>query len=456
MNLRSRVETLYPWALRPTIRAPVYRPDTSREIAAFLPSAQVEITPRGAGTAYGDICVNPCGSHLSLLRLDKFLEFDKEQGILTCQGGVTLNEVINLVLPQGWFPAVSPGTAQSTVGGCMACDAHGKNHHIRGSFAMTVKGMKLLTSDGQTHECSPEQEADLFWATAGGLGQTGVITQLTIQLAKVESSWIKTRNIPTRDLEETLALIDEHADATYSVSWIDSLARGRHMGRGIIMLGEHATMEDLLRQNPTLCDRPFELRKATSLFLPFFPPPWASNTFALRFFNAVYYRAHSRSSQTRLTNYRSFFYPLDSVKSWNRIYGRRGFIEYQVAVPLRNGREICLEICETLSRTGNGSFLAVIKRMGPGNPGPMSFPIEGYTLAIDMRAGWDEQAKILDGLDRLVAEAGGRVYLVKDSRVDSRWIDTMYPRRREWAEFVARHDPRGLFSSNLVHRLNLR
>ena len=457
MSLRARRQSLSPWALRPTIFAPVVRPENAREISPVLRDTEGSLLARGAGTAYGDACVDERGTHIATARLNKFIEFDAGIGEITCQAGTTVGELLDVVLPRGWFLKATPGTAFSTLGGCMACDVHGKNHHVAGSFASQVSAIELVTADGELRRCSLRENADLFWATAGGLGQTGIITKVTLSLSRVESAWIKSRHFVTRDFDETLAMIEAHADATYSVSWIDSLARGAGMGRGVVMLGEHATLADLHDLDSSKAARPFDSPAGSRLTLPIHPPPWAATAAPFRIFNALYHRRHHRlQKDPRLVSYRSFFYPLDGVRQWNRVYGRPGFLEYQVGVPLAGGDRICRHICETLSRTGNGSFLAVIKRMGPANEGPLSFPMEGYTLAIDMPARGPEQASILAGLDRAVAEAGGRVYLVKDSRLGPEWIDAMYPRRREWAAMVERYDPAHRFSSNLVRRLRLR
>jgi decaprenylphospho-beta-D-ribofuranose 2-oxidase len=257
----------------------------------------------------------------------------------------------------------------------------------------------------------------------------------------------------TRDLDETLRMCGS-VDDDFSVCWIDSLARGRHLGRGVLMVGHHASAEEMTELAPG--KNPFGSPSVTPISLPFFPPSFVSRTPVWRAFNSVYYASQARHPPHRLLHFRPYFFPLDRVAHWNRIYGRSGFIEYQFAVPLQAAESVCREVLERLSASGNGSFLAVLKRFGPASQGHLSFPIEGVTLAVDMAAGGADQAKILRGLDELVARAGGRIYMVKDSRMDASFVPMMYPRQGEWAEIVNRHDPAGVLTSSLVRRLKLR
>jgi decaprenylphospho-beta-D-ribofuranose 2-oxidase len=341
----------------------------------------------------------------------------------------------------------------SSVGGAVACDVHGKNHHQQGSFSTGVQQFELVTASRTVYTCSREQNAELFWATIGGLGQTGVITQVTLQLQSVESSYIVARHIATGDLSQMLQICAQEEDQ-YSVCWIDSLATGSHLGRGVLMLGHHATASEVASLSPRT--NLFAERKTLPLALPFFVPRWMTGAALWKLFNATYYAAHSRASQPFLTHYGPYFFPLDGVGHWNRIHGREGFIEYQFAVPLESAEAVCRQVLERLSESGNGSFLAVLKRFGESNASHLSFPIEGVTLAVDMPFTGEKQAAILARLDTVVARAGGRIYLVKDSCLTPSLVSTMYPRRRECAEIVNRHDPKGIFTSALVRRLSLR
>ena len=448
----KRIEELSPWALRPTIRAEVVHPSSAVEIPSLLPQRTGSLLPIGAMCSYGDACVNPGGVHLSTGGLNSF-HFDPGNGQLVCGAGVTLRTVLDRVVPQGWFLPVVPGTMMSSVGGAIACDVHGKSHHRHGSFSTELLGLELITADGETRLCSREENAELFWATIGGLGQTGVIVSATCQLSRIESAYISMQHFRTRDLEETLQLCGS-VDDDFSVCWIDSLARGRDLGRGVLMVGHHASAAEVAAIAPHT--DAFASPSVLPLSLPFFPPAILSKTPIWRAFNSVYYALQARHPSHRLIHFRPYFFPLDRVAHWNRIYGRSGFIEYQFAVPLRAAQSVCQEVLERLSASGNGSFLAVLKRLGRASRGHLSFPIEGVTLAVDMAAGGEGQARILRELDELVARAGGRVYLVKDSRMDASLVPVMYPRQGEWAEIVNGHDPAGVFTSSLVRRLKLR
>ena len=404
----------------------------------------------GARRSYGDACVNAGGLHLATERMRRFA-IDAVTGVCEAEAGATLEEIVASAVPLGWFPAVVPGTMLSSVAGALACDVHGKGHHGQGSFAAGVVEFSLITADGQLRRCSRQHETELFWATVGGLGQTGIIARLTLQLRPIATAYLAGRQIRTRDLEETLRLCAETEDE-YSVCWIDSLARGRALGRGVLTVGHHASRDEL---GSRAARQALDMGRSARLSLPCFPPAWATRGPVWRVFNAAYWGLH-RTSPATLTRLRPYFCPLDGVAHWNRVYGRQGFVEYQIAVPAAAAGEVCREVLERLSAAGNGSFLAVLKRFGPGNGGHLSFPSEGVTLAVDMAARGAGQATLLDRLDAVVAGAGGRVYLVKDSRMRAEWVDAMYPRRREWAGVVNRFDPDGVFSSSLVRRLELR
>jgi decaprenylphospho-beta-D-ribofuranose 2-oxidase len=447
------METLSPWALRPTIRAGVLHPLDTGQIPALIRPSPGGLLPTGALRAYGDACVNPGGLHLSTNALTQILEFDTTTGVLVCESGVTLRTILDRTAASGWFLPVVPGTMFSSIGGAISCDVHGKSHHMHGSFSSCVSHFELITANGETHLCSREHNTELFWATMGGLGQTGVITRAALQLVSVRSSYISMQHAKTKDLQQTLELCLSLED-DFSVCWVDSLARGKHLGKGVLMVGHHASAQEVTELSPKL--EPFSAPREFHLTLPFFIPSAFTGKWTWRAFNAAYYAFEGRHPPHRLLHFRPYFFPLDGVAHWNRIYGRKGFIEYQFAVPIAAAERVCREVLERLSASGNGSFLAVLKRLGPASPGHLSFPIEGITLAIDMPAGGPDQAAILARLDSVVARAGGRIYLVKDSRMDASLIPTMYPRQREWAEIVNRHDPDGIFTSSLVRRLNLR
>ncbi len=453
--MRARKMSLSGWAGRPIARTSVFRPEHSVEARGALQEAARlgHVVARGCGTAYGDVAINDGGAVLATGRLRRLLAFDDVSGLLTCEAGVTIREVIEFGLPRGFFPAVTPGTWKATVGGCFACDVHGKNHHRVGSFAQHVVAFNLLRADGAVVTCTPDCDPSLFWATAGGLGLTGIILDLTIRLRRVETSAARVRYRKLPDLDATFAALEEDADEPYSVAWLDVLTRGRGLGRSVLMLGDHARAADL---PPAWRERPLSLPPTRALRIPFAAPPAVLSSTTLRLFNAVYFRHFPNHGEPVLQGLRPYFYPLEAIDNFNRLYGRRGFVEYQIVLPAQTAHAVSRELLESLSSHGYGSFLAVIKRLGPANPAPMSFPDAGYTVAVDIPVRDERLLQVLRSFDERVAASGGRVYLVKDSRLDPRCVDAMYPRRREWSALLDVLDPARVLSSGLSRRLGLR
>jgi decaprenylphospho-beta-D-ribofuranose 2-oxidase len=404
--------------------------------------------PRGLGRAYGDAAQNAGGSVIDATVLRDRFELDPETGVATVSAGWSIGELIERALPAGWFVPVTPGTRHVTIGGAIASDVHGKNHHRDGSISAHVTSMELLAPSGRV-TLSPGDDA--FAATAGGMGLTGVVVEATLKLLRVESAHVLEDVERCADLDECMARMEGRDDAyRYSVAWIDCLAGGRRLGRSVLMRGDHARADDLPAK---LRSRPLERRGGPRLPAP----PWAPNGLLRRetvaAFNELYFRHAPRSEHGRLVGLDPFFYPLDAIDGWNRMYGSRGFLQYQFVVPF--GREEALrEALERLSGARVASFLAVLKRFGGGS-GMISFPMPGWTLALDMPAGDATLGPLLDGLDELVAEAGGRVYLSKDSRLRPELLGAMYPELDRWR--AARHevDPGGAMRSDLSRRLGL-
>ena len=410
------------------------------------------VIPRGLGRSYGDAAQNAGGTVLDMTTLRRVHSVDADTGLVDTDAGVSLDELMQRTLPFGLWIPVLPGTRQVTVGGAIAADVHGKNHHVHGSFGNHVRSLELLLADGTVQTLTPDGDtAAEFWATVGGMGLTGVILRARIQLAPVETAYFSVDTERTANLDELMIKLAEGDDRhTYSVAWFDSVSRGNSLGRAVITRGRSARVDELplkLRRAPLASDAP-RLGTAPPVF-----PGGLLNRVSVGAFNELWYRKAPRERRGEIQNITTFFHPLDVIGDWNRIYGPRGFLQYQFVVPF--GAEDAVRVAvEAISASGHVSFLNVLKRFGAANPGPLSFPMPGWTLAVDMpvRAGL---AELCDELDELVLAAGGRIYLAKDSRVDAATLARMYPRLDEWRKVRDALDPDGVFSSDLQRRLSL-
>ncbi len=405
---------------------------------------------RGLGRSYGDAAQNAGGAVADCRPLATIHRVDTERNVVHADAGVSIDALIRAVLPLGYFVPVTPGTRQVTLGGALAADVHGKNHHAEGSIANHVESFTLHTPK-QVVEVTRESDPELFWGTAGGLGLTGIVTSVALRLLPVETSLLRTTTTRCADLDTVMASMLEHdRDHRYSVAWIDCLARGRHLGRSVLSFGDHARLDDLPVR---LRARPLQF-EADALVTA---PPWAPNGLLNRVtvaaFNELWYRVTPRL-HGHLETISAFFHPLDGVRDWNRLYGSRGFVQYQYVVP-DDATGAVRQSIELLSGARAASFLAVLKPFGPGNPGPLSFPAPGWTLALDIPAAVPGLAALLDRLDELVAEAGGRVYLAKDSRLRPEVVPVMYPELDRFAELRSRVDPMHVLQSDLQRRLGL-
>jgi decaprenylphospho-beta-D-ribofuranose 2-oxidase len=410
------------------------------------------VLARGLGRAYGDAAQNAGGRVLAMTPLAAVRELDEAAGEVTVDAGVSVEQLVALLVPMGLFVPVVPGTWHVTVGGAIAADVHGKNHHRDGSFCEHVEWIDLLRPDGELVRVQRGDDQGVFAATAGGMGMTGVVLAARLRLVRVESAYMTVDRERATDLDDAMARMTERDDEyRYSVAWIDCLARGSGLGRSVLIRGDHAAAGTAGsgRSNGAL-----NVPGGTRLAAPPWTPPGLLRRSTVRIFNEAYYRAAPARETGRVEPMRSFFWPLDSVRNWNRIYGPSGFLQYQLVVP--NGREDALRASlERLSGAGCPSFLAVLKRFGRQD-GLMSFPMEGWTLALDVPAALPGLSSLLDGLDELVAEAGGRVYLAKDSRLRPELLADMYPRLSEWRGIVGHLDPRGVMQSDLARRVGLR
>ncbi|MFJ7339069.1 FAD-binding protein [Streptomyces sp. NPDC101110] len=443
--------TVTGWGRTAPTGAWVIRPRTYEEAAAAVRDCGARGgIPRGLGRAYGDAAQNAGGSVLDMTALDRVHAIDADGGTVLCDAGVSLHRLMEVLLPLGWFVPVTPGTRYVTVGGAIGADIHGKNHHVSGSFARHVLALELLTADGEIRTVIPG--TPLFDATAGGMGLTGVILTATIRLQPVETSLMSVDTERASDLDDLMARLaaTDHR-YRYSVAWIDLLARGAATGRAVLTRGDHAPLDALparLRRDP-LAFRTSRL-PATPAILP---EGLLSRT-TVGLFNELWYRKAPRARTGRLQRISGFFHPLDGVPHWNRVYGRGGFVQYQFVVGY--GREDALRrIVRRISERRCPSFLAVLKRFGDSDPGWLSFPVPGWTLALDIPAGLPGLGAFLDELDEEVAAAGGRVYLAKDARLRPELLAAMYPRLGDFRELRARLDPSGVFVSDLARRLSL-
>jgi decaprenylphospho-beta-D-ribofuranose 2-oxidase len=443
------------WGRTSPTRAEVVAPARPEEVAKVMagpPGGGRGLIGRGLGRSYGDAAQNAGGRVVELTGLARIVDVDLTAGTVTAEAGVSLDQLMRTLVPLGLWPCVSPGTRFVTVGGAIASDIHGKGHHQDGTFGSHVRSMELLTPALGPLTLSPGGSPEEFWATTGGMGLTGLVTQATFDMIPIESAFIKVDSERTPDLDSTMALMAERdRHYRYSVAWIDCLARGSSLGRSIVEFGDHAAAEDLPadRRRP---DRALRFQPIDSVPAPPWAPSGLLNRWTVAAFNELWYRKAPRRRTGHIVPASFFFHPLDMVAGWNRIYGRRGFLQYQFVLP--DGEEAALRrVIEGLVELRSASFLAVLKRFGAANPAPMSFPRPGWTLALDLPVTYGSLAGLLDSFDEMIAAAGGRVYLAKDSRLRPELLEQMYPRLPEWRAVRCRLDPDGRMASDLSRRL---
>lgn len=407
---------------------------------------------RGLGRSYGDGAQNAGGVIVDGTTAVGIIEFDPDAGRVTAKAGTSLDQLMEWLVPMGWFVPVTPGTRQVTVGGAIAADIHGKNHHQAGSWCNHVESFRLLVGSGEVLDVHRDRNPDLFWATAGGMGLTGVVLDATFRCKAIETSRLVVDTDRAADLDAVMALMVEgDADYDYSVAWIDIMTRGAAMGRSVLDRGRFARLDELPSK---FAPDPLRFVSNSLGSLPPIAPSGLINPLTVRAFNELWFRKAPARRRDAIMSITQFFHPLDLVEEWNRVYGPKGFLQWQYVVPDSAG-EVVRSTLEQLSAAGVPSFLAVLKRMGPGNAGHLSFPSAGWTLAFDAPVGGAELGPLLDRLDEQVVEAGGRIYLAKDSRVRREHIPAMYPRLDDWREIRAKADPDGRFRSDLGRRLGL-
>ena len=430
------------WGRYPRVQHSGVQPIYWRDELPDLAHAGQAVLPYGYGRSYGDSCLNANGILLDASHLNRFIAFDEAQGIMRCEAGVSLAEILDVIVPRGWFIPVSPGTKFVSVGGAIANDVHGKNHHRAGTFGCHVTCFELLRSNGARLICSPRENVGLFEATIGGLGLTGLILWAEFRLKPVVSPLIAMQRVRFASLEEFNALsaeADQHYE--YTVSWVDILVGGKELCRGLFMSGNHdeTPLKSTARGGRKL-----------PLAVPFDLPSLALNPLTVKTFNELYYHAQIAKKVEKVVHYEPFFYPLDAIHNWNRLYGRRGFLQYQFVVPFDHGDEAMRDILARIRHSGEGSFLTVLKHFGAmQSPGMLSFPRPGLTLALDFAFGGQKTLRLLDDLDAIVRESGGAVYPAKDARMSGENFRAFFPRWQEFAQYIDPH-----FSSSFWRRVS--
>lgn len=416
-----------------------------------LVSRKSSMIARGNGRAYGDAAIGE-RTTVSTRNLNRMKSFDPLTGRLTVEAGVLLSDILETFVPRGFFPAVVPGTKLVTIGGMIAADVHGKNHHRDGGVGGHIEEFKLVLPGGRILSCSPHENSRLFEATIGGMGLTGVILEATFAMKPIETGWILQRTTVADDLASALKALDQTQNATYSVAWIDCLARGAALGRSLVFTGEHATLQEfcLAGHKADL----FPRAKRSRLRVPVALPAAMLHRAFVAAFNEIYFRLGCRrAEEPSLVHWDSYFFPLDAVENWNRLYGNRGFVQHQCVVPTQAASRVLGEILERVTHSGRASFLAVLKKMGPST-GLMSFPMEGYTLALDLQVS-DEVFRLLNDIDQILAAAGGRLYLAKDARQTQQTFEAGYSRLDEFRDFRRSISATGYLESQLSRRLSI-
>ena len=423
--------TLSGWGRYPRIAARVTAP---RDVAGLIAAMGAgRVIARGNGRAYGDSAIG-LDNTLHMAHFNRFLAFDTDTGTLTAEAGVLLADIVKAFLPRGWFPYVTPGTKYVTLGGMIAADVHGKNHHKDGSFGSYVEWVEVLTPEGSILRCSVDSNPEFFAWTVGGMGLTGVILRAAIRLRPVTSAWVRTSTHVAKNITRAIEIFETSEEATYSVAWIDCLQSGASLGRSVILLGEHAGVADLPRARRA---SPLLPPDAGRVMIPFDFPVWALNRFAVRAFNATYYRRARTGPREHVMECDRFFYPLDAVLGWNRIYGRHGFVQFQCVLPLPSAERGLRALLEAIAASGAGSFLAVLKRLGVQDS-RFSFPMAGYTLALDFPVTQKTMA-LLDRLDSIAIDHDGGFYLAKDGRMSAQTFHRSDPRAAAYSEFRQSH-----------------
>jgi len=436
------------WGNYPQINGINFREFERQDLPEQILNSHGTIIPRGLGRSYGDSALG--NNVFSSLALNRIISFDEKTGYVTCEAGVSLEDILNKFVPAGWFPSVTPGTKFITIGGAIASNVHGKNHHVAGSFCNHLYSLKILLSNGQIITCGKDQNKILFDATCGGMGLTGFILEATFKLKRIATAYISKETIRVKNLHSILDLLEKDAlKWTYSVAWIDCLAKGINQGRSLLFRGEHALPQDL--EKDLRLNHPLQIPTKKPISIPFYFPNFTLNNMSIKLFNSFYY--HKNSGKKQIEDYDSFFYPLDNILNWNRIYGNRGFLQYQFVLPKHSSLKGLQVILTEISKSQLGAFLAVLKLFGKQND-LISFPMEGYTLAVDFPI-TPRLFPFLKKLDALLLDFGGKIYLTKDARMTAEMFQNSYENAEKFKKLKNKFDPQNKFQSMQSKRLKI-
>jgi FAD/FMN-containing dehydrogenase len=432
MNLMS-------WGMYPKIESRVFRFSTEQELKEIL-QKEKKMIPYGNGRSYGDSALSP--NIIDVKPYNYFIDFDEKEGLLHLQAGALLSDILESFVPKGWFLKITAGTKFITVGGAIASDVHGKNHHIEGCFSESVKEFRIMLQNGKVVNCSKDKNIELFKSTCGGMGLTGIILEAKIYLKKIDSSSINQITIKNENLRETFDAFEKYKSSPYSVAWIDCLAEGLDIGKSILMVGDFSN------------DRSLNYRSKIKISIPFNLPSFTLNKFTVKAFNWLYYWRIKEKVTKSKVDIDTFFYPLDSIGNWNRIYGKEGFTQYQCIIPKERSYEGIEDILGTISDSGKGSCLAVIKLYGKRNSNYLSFPLEGYSLALDFKIE-EGLFNLLKKLDNIVVRCGGRIYLTKDVTVSKTNFESGYPMLKKFKRYREKNKMPLKFESLQSKRLKI-
>lgn len=428
------------WGRYPTYGAKIIPLHWQSDFPAVAAGLHNGALPVGMGRSYGDVCLLKDGNLLLTTGMDRLIEFDPETGLLTAEAGVTLAQILAFAVPRGFFLPVSPGTKYVTLGGAIANDIHGKNHHVAGTFGRYITQFELVRSDGSRLHCTPTENPDFYAATIGGLGLTGLITWATLRLKPIVSRKIDYEGIQFHGIDEFIDLTNQSKEIEYTVSWVDATSNGRNFARGVFMQGDHSTRRDTLKPSPK-----------PKLVFPVDAPGFVLNHLSVSLFNTAYFHKQIHKRVVSVQDYEPFFYPLDKILHWNRMYGKRGFLQFQYVIPWEHAKEGTIAILHEVARSGLASFLAVLKAFGDvPSPGMMSFPKPGITVALDFPIKPDKTFPLVRRLADMTLEFGGRLYPAKDATMTAAQFQSFYP---QWEQFARYRDP--LLTSSFWERVTL-